>query len=355
MNDKRDGRESSERGERPRSAPPPARAKGASQAPSRLLPMAPEPQPNAGERPPATMSSVSTLPIPADLDPFLASALALPEDAPGADDGASLFLAVGLRLDDARIVDFDPGDVVYRKGERVVCEGVHGLAYGSVAIAPRRILSVLRLPRILRRATETDTTAEAKLRAREQVLWKQAKVVVRRANLPVKVVRAEAVHGGQRFHLYFSSEEKIQYRDLLRALGQVSRERIELRQVGARDAAKVIGGVGPCGLQLCCNTFLSDFAPVTIKMAKDQGLALNPQKVSGVCGRLLCCLVYEEAFYRAQRKLVPKVGERVTTAKGPGRVRDVDVLAMVVRVSLDSGEMLAVAAGELAIARKPSA
>ena len=112
----------------------------------------------------------------------------------------------------------------------------------------------------------------------------------------------------------------------------------EIRHVGARDAAKAIGGVGPCGLQLCCNTFLADFAPVSIRHAKEQGLALKPERVSGVCGRLMCCLVYEDAFYRSQRSLFPKPGKRVLTPKGEGRVRDVDVLARTVRVALtDAG------------------
>jgi cell fate regulator YaaT (PSP1 superfamily) len=134
------------------------------------------------------------------------------------------------------------------------------------------------------------------------------------------------------------AEERIDGRAFLRRLSAVTQARIELRVVGAREAAKQIGGVGPCGLQLCCSTFLEGFAPVTMKMAKDQGLAMTPQRVSGLCGRLLCCLVYEEAFYRQQREGLPKIGARVVTEQGPGRVRDVDVLSRKVSIQLESGE-----------------
>jgi cell fate regulator YaaT (PSP1 superfamily) len=275
----------------------------------------------------------------------LAYELELPDDASDADDGALLYNAAGVRIDGGRLSDHDAGDAVYRKGDRVGCEispdPKAGIAWGVVVVPSRRILVKGRtLPRIVRRETGDDTQGLAKLRAREQALWAVAKRVVHESGLPVKVVRAEAIAGGQRLALYFASEEKSMFRDLLRVLAPATRERVEVRQIGLRDAAKVIGGVGPCGLQLCCNTFLSDFAPVSIKMAKDQGLGVNPQKLSGVCGRLLCCLVYEEAYYRAQRKLVPRPGERVTTKQGDGRVRDVDVLQMQVRVVLDSGELL---------------
>jgi cell fate regulator YaaT (PSP1 superfamily) len=287
-------------------------------------------------------------PLPEGLDAALAHELELPDDPPGCEEGTTLYNAVGLRMEPGRVVDFDAGDAVFGRGERVVCEAPHGVAWAEVCVPSRRVLAKGQLPRVLRRATASDLTAEAHLRAREQDVWTAARKVAQSLSLPIKVVRAEAMHGGQKMVLYFASEEKIQYKDLLRGLGQATRERIELRQIGMRDAAKVVGGVGPCGLQLCCNTFLSDFAPITIKMAKDQGLALNPQKISGVCGRLLCCLIYEEAFYRAQRKLVPKIGDRVTTPKGQGRVRDVDVLQMVVRVVVDGGEILAFPASDVA-------
>ncbi len=291
--------------------------------------------------------------IPLDLDPFLRQTLELPEDPPEAwSAGDALYATARVRLASGRTVELDVGETNYVRGDHVLCENGQSLVFGTVAIAPRRTLIRNRPPRIVRRATPGDQAVEAQLRAREHAVAAHARKVVDSLGLQAKVVRAEATNGGQRFILYFSMDEKPDYRRFLQALGRGTRERIELRHIGARDAAKVIGGVGPCGLQLCCNTFLSDFAPVGIRMAKDQGLALNPQKISGVCGRLLCCLVYEEAFYRAQRKLVPRIGDMVMTPQGGGRVRDVDVLAMQVRVVLDSGEFMTSPVGDLAPMKK---
>jgi cell fate regulator YaaT (PSP1 superfamily) len=281
------------------------------------------------------------------LDGDLALELALPDDAAGWDDDATLYNAVGLRIEIARVVDYDAGDAIYRKGERVACETQSGVAWAVVAVPSRRLLVKGKLPRVLRRGTEGDLDAAAQLRAREQAVWQAGKQATRELGLPARIVRAEALQGGEKFALYFATEDKFSFRDLLHALGQLTRERVELRQIGMRDAAQLVGGVGPCGLQLCCNTFLSDFAPVTMKMAKDQGLPPNPQRVSGVCGRLLCCLVYEEAYYRAQRQLVPRIGERVMTACGAGRVRDVDVLRMQIRVTLDEGQQMIFAVAEI--------
>ncbi len=272
-------------------------------------------------------------------DADLAFELALPDDPEGCADGKTLYNAVALGIEPARLVEYDAGDHVYQKGDRVMCEREGSVACATVVVASRRVLSGGPLPCVLRRLNDDDTAILAALRSREQAIWGEARRLARELGLPMKVVRAEAILGGQRYALYYASEEKFSYRDLLRALGQTVSERIELRLIGMRDAAKSVGGVGPCGLQLCCNTFLSDFAPVTMKMAKDQGMAVNPQRVSGVCGRLLCCLVYEEALYRAQRKLVPPIGEQVMTERGPGRIREVDVLSMQVRVVLDASHV----------------
>jgi cell fate regulator YaaT (PSP1 superfamily) len=289
----------------------------------------------------------------ADVPPWLAFEMDKADDA-APPEGALLHNAAGVRIETARVVDHDAGDAVYKRGAKVVCETASGVAWGVVAVASRRTLVAGKLPRILRLAADSDVAAEAELRSREQAVWAAAQRLVRDQHLSVKVVRAESLSGGQRFAVYFASEEKFPFQELLVALSEATKERVELRQVGLRDAAQIIGGVGPCGLQLCCNTFLADFAPVTIKMAKDQGLGVNPQKLSGICGRLLCCLVYEEAFYRAQRKLVPRVGDRVTTARGEGRVRDVDVLEMQVKVTLDSGETVTVLVSELVRSSHPS-
>ncbi len=234
----------------------------------------------------------------------------------------------------------DAGNVILRRGDTVVLEGERGMELATITSPPRRQMVSARLPmRVLRKAGESDLRAEARLRVREAEAMRLAAKVAREMNLPAKVVRVECGITGGRNVVYLASEERLELRDVARALTNALRGRVEIRHVGVRDAAKNLGGVGPCGLQLCCNTFLSDFAPVSIRQAKDQGLALTPQRVSGVCGRLMCCLVYEDAFYRQQRALFPKHGKRVHTPKGEGRVRDVDVLARTVRVVFADGPM----------------
>lgn len=263
--------------------------------------------------------------------------LALADDETFDATGLTLFVATGVRMEVARIVEHDAGDTLYARGEPVLCETADGIAHGEVVVPSRRVLLRAPLPRILRRASQGDLATLAQLRAREQAVAVVARKAAHEARLPVKVVRAEAAQGGARFLVFFASETRFSFRDWLRGIGRSTRERVELRQIGLRDAARAIGGVGPCGLQLCCNTFLSDFTPVSIKMAKSQGLPLNPQRVSGMCGRLLCCLVYEEAHYRASRQQVPHPGEAVGTPEGSGHVREVDVLEMQAVVELDAG------------------
>jgi cell fate regulator YaaT (PSP1 superfamily) len=228
----------------------------------------------------------------------------------------------------------DAGALPLRKGDAVVVESdARGPELAVVTSAPRRRYQRER-PRawVSRRANELDLKTEARVRLREAEAVRVAASLVRGMNLAVKVVGAECSMNQARLVVHLASDERPELRDLGRQLSLALRARVELRHVGVRDAARSLGGVGPCGLQLCCNTFLSDFAPVSIRQAKDQGLALNPQRVSGVCGRLLCCLVYEDAFYRQQRALFPKQNKRVNTPRGEGRVRDVDVLARTVRV-----------------------
>src|SRR5262249_35804089 len=151
-------------------------------------------------------------------------------------------------------------------------------------------------------------------------------------NLRMKLIRTEVLHGGNKAIFYFSADGRVDFRELVKDLAHKLHVRIEMRQVGVRDEAKLEGGVGACGRELCCSTWLKDFAPVSLTMAKDQTLALHRQKVSGVCGRLMCCLSYEEETYKELRKGLPRVGKLVSTAKGEGRVRELDVLRQRVRV-----------------------
>jgi len=254
--------------------------------------------------------------------------------------------ARGVRSHRSR--DYDAGDSVFSTGDYVAVEGDGGGAGLGVVVRPnRRNLVRGRLPRVLRRAQASEVSAETRDRRREQEVYRIARHVANALELPIKIVRAQAEANGKTV-VFFASEDRIDFRELFRRVSAAAQGRVELRQLGVRDAAKMLGGVAPCGLQLCCTSFLREFAPVSIKMAKEQGLVLNPQRVSGLCGRLLCCLTYEDALYRAQRKLLPKLGKRVVTPRGPGKVRDVDVLSQTVRVSLETGEIVTLSPADIA-------
>ncbi len=269
----------------------------------------------------------------ADVDPY--GEPDFPDDT--SSGRAALMNVVLVRLPDApRATLADAGALLLRKGDTVLLEIERSTTLAVVAFPSRRQLVESRmLPRVLRRSDEGDLKAETRARLKEAEAVRAAHGIVATLKLPAKVLRAEVANNGQRVVVHLSSDDRIELRELGRQLNNALRTRVEIRHVGARDAAKAVGGVGPCGLQLCCNTFLADFAPVSIRHAKEQGLALKPERVSGVCGRLMCCLVYEDAFYRSQRSLFPKPGKRVMTPKGEGRVRDVDVLARTVRVALN--------------------
>lgn len=253
--------------------------------------------------------------------------------------GVLLQVAYVRKGDGARSVPCDAGPMTLRHGESVFVEGERGLDLATVTAPPRREFVRARPAlRVTRRASKNDLEAETRTRLREADGRRVATDLARAQSLAAKVVRVECSPSGNRTTVYLASEERVELRDFGRAITAALKGRVDIRHVGVRDAAKAVGGVGPCGLQLCCNTFLTEFAPVSIRHAKDQGLALNPQRVSGVCGRLMCCLVYEDAFYRQQRALFPKQGRRVATPRGEGRVRDVDVLARTVRVVFPDGQ-----------------
>jgi cell fate regulator YaaT (PSP1 superfamily) len=262
------------------------------------------------------------------------------ESGPGDGTLYNVVVVRGHRSNRAR--PYDAGDGVFDKGEVVAIEGDAGGPGTGVVVQPnRRELFRGRLPRVIRRLHENEVIAEPRGKRREQEVFRIARHVASSLDLPIKIVRSQAEPSGKTV-VFFACEERIDFRELYRRVSAAAQGRIELRQVGVRDAAKMLGGVAPCGLQLCCTSFLTDFAPVSIKMAKEQGLVLNPQRVSGLCGRLLCCLTYEDELYRTQRKLLPKLGKRVLTPGGPGKVRDVDVLSQTVRVALDTGEVVTI-------------
>jgi cell fate regulator YaaT (PSP1 superfamily) len=260
---------------------------------------------------------------------------------PGASLGDDVASVVGVRFVPAGRVQWaDAGDGDYMPGERVMVDSERGPRLGWVATVPARKATRDRgLRRVIRRANEHDLRAEREGDADKNEALRIAKDKAVAVRLAIKVFRVEK--SGPKLNVYYTSEDeraRHDMRDFVRELGQATGLRIELRQLGVRDEAKVVGGIGSCGLTLCCTTWLPDFVPVSIKMAKDQGLVLSPTKVSGQCGRLKCCLVYEQAGYAELRKGLPKLGKRVISARGEGRIVEVDVLRQRVRVSYGAGD-----------------
>ncbi|HEY8142459.1 MAG TPA: regulatory iron-sulfur-containing complex subunit RicT [Kofleriaceae bacterium] len=285
-----------------------------------------------------------------DLDP--ATSHWLDDDAPPERAGgerAAVRNPIGIKFTTAgKIYLFDAGDETYRVGETVVVDTERGPRVANVAVAGvRREITRGPLRRVLRRPSKNDQKNLDRNRDRDREILRVARDLAREIDLPVKVFRAELSLGGAKAIVYFSTDDKIDARRLARELTTSLHLRIELRQTGVRDEAKMVGGIGSCGLELCCTTWLPAFVPVSIKNAKDQGLVLNPSKVSGQCGRLKCCLVYEQETYAELRKGLPKLGKRVVTDQGEGRVVEVDVLRQRVRVSLVQGDVQVYAANEV--------
>jgi cell fate regulator YaaT (PSP1 superfamily) len=236
-----------------------------------------------------------------------------------------------------RISWCDAGDASYTPGERVLVDSDRGARLAWIATPPQRRTTRDRgLRRVIRRANDHDLRGERDGEADRAHALRVAKDQAAALRLPLKVFRVEK--SGGKLVVYYTSDDRLDLRDFVHGVGTATGARVELRQLGVRDEAKVVGGIGSCGLTLCCTTWLPDFVPVSIKMAKDQGLVLSPTKVSGQCGRLKCCLVYEQAGYAELRKGLPKLGKRVISARGEGRVVEVDVLRQRVRVSYAPGE-----------------
>jgi len=246
-----------------------------------------------------------------------------------------------------KIYIYDSGGARYTRGEAIVVESDDGPRIGTVATeTQRRSHGRKQLKRALRRPGDDDRARQERATASSARTLQLAKDIARRHQLPIKVFRVElGTHG--RTVLYFSSESKVDARLLVRDMAKELGGRVDTRQTGVRDEAKLVGGIGSCGQELCCTTWLPAFVPVSIKNAKDQGLVLNPTKVSGQCGRLKCCLVYEHATYAELRKGLPKLGKRVVTDEGEGRVVEVDVLRQRIRVSLVDGPVKVFGKGEV--------
>ncbi len=269
-------------------------------------------------------------------------------------------LVVGVRFNPAtKVYYFDPvglTDLVV--GENVLVETARGEEVGKVIIAPHLVGDdqiVGRLKSVVRRASPLDLTQMAYYRYREQSALERCIEKVQEHDLPMKIIRAEYNYNGRRLVVFFTAEKRVDFRKLVQDLARTFKARIELRQIGVRDEAKIMGGIGKCGRMLCCATWLTEFSPVSIKMAKQQDLPLSPMEISGLCGRLLCCLSYEKDYYAEVRKLLPKMGAIVDTPHGRGRVTQVNAVKESVQIELDNQVTVELSHEELASAAQPSA
>ncbi len=247
---------------------------------------------------------------------------------------------VGIRFKKAgKVYYFDPADIELNRGDCVLVETARGQELGEVIIPPRPAEEQADKPLkpVLRKATPEDIKHAEELQAKEKDAVAECSRLIEQFKLPMKLLSAEYSFDGSHVTFYFSAEERVDFRELVRELAGRLKARIELRQIGPRDEAKLLGSHGHCGRTLCCMSFLSEFAPVSIKMAKEQGLPLNPMKISGVCGRLMCCLTYEADQYRQMKEKLPREGQNVMTSMGKARVTGSNAIKETVLVELDTG------------------
>lgn len=243
-----------------------------------------------------------------------------------------------------KVYYFDPGNKQIERGQHVIVETAKGVEYGTVVLPNREMAEekiVAPLKKIIRVATQKDEEIELQNREKEKEAFGICQEKIRNHGLEMKLIAAEYTFDNNKLLFYFTADGRIDFRELVKDLASVFRTRIELRQIGVRDETKICGGIGICGRTLCCHSYLSEFAPVSIKMAKEQNLSLNPTKISGVCGRLMCCLKNEEEAYEELNSNLPNVGSQVKTPEGlKGEVQSVSVLKQRVKVvvSLDDDE-----------------
>ncbi|MDE6167052.1 MAG: hypothetical protein K2G28_01150 [Acetatifactor sp.] len=267
---------------------------------------------------------------------------------------------IGVRFRTAgKIYFFDPLNFDIKRGDHVIVETARGIEFGTVMsgiteVADDKVIQPLKP--VLRLANQRDMEQEASNKQKEKEAFKVCLEKIRKHGLDMKLIDAEYTFDNNKVLFYFTADGRIDFRDLVKDLAGVFKTRIELRQIGVRDETKIVGGIGICGRPLCCHSYLADFVPVSIKMAKEQNLSLNPTKISGMCGRLMCCLKNEEETYEELNKKLPGVGDYVTTADGlRGEVQSVNVLRQLVRVIVDKGdekEIKEYSANQLQLKRK---
>ena len=250
---------------------------------------------------------------------------------------------VGVRFRTAgKIYFFDPGKFSIKKGEHVIVETARGIEFGTAVSDMKEVEEdkvIQPLKPVIRIANQRDVEQEAANKEKEKEAYKICLEKIRKHGLEMKLIDAEYTFDNNKVLFYFTADGRIDFRELVKDLAAVFKTRIELRQIGVRDETKIVGGIGICGRPLCCHTHLSDFIPVSIKMAKEQNLSLNPTKISGVCGRLMCCLKHEEETYEELNRRLPGIGDYVTTDDGlKGEVQSVNVLRQLVKVVVENGD-----------------
>ena len=247
---------------------------------------------------------------------------------------------IGVRFRNVgKIYYFSPKDFDIKSGDHVIVETARGVEYGQVVLPPREVEDekvIQPLKEVIRIANTQDDKKEENNRRREKDAYQICLKKIREHGLEMKLIDVEYTFDNNKVLFYFTADGRIDFRELVKDLAAIFKTRIELRQIGVRDETKILGGIGICGRPLCCHTYLSEFAPVSIKMAKEQNLSLNPAKISGVCGRLMCCLKNEEETYEELNRKLPGIGDRVTTPDGlKGEVQSVSVLRQLVKVLVD--------------------
>jgi cell fate regulator YaaT (PSP1 superfamily) len=265
---------------------------------------------------------------------------------------------VGVRFRPAgRIYYYDPAGFTLTTGTWVIVPTPKGQEAARVVVAPKQVeaseLGSEGLKPVLRLAAEDDLRQMLQFKAQEKQAMMRCAERIDAHSLPMKLAEAEYAFDGSRLTFYFAAEQRVDFRGLVRDLASSFHTRIELRQISARDHAKLLNGVGPCGKSLCCSSWLTEFGVVSIKMAKEQGLPVNPTKISGVCGRLMCCLAYENDQYVETKQEMPAYGELVTTSSGPGHVVGVNVPKAAVDVRLESGAIVQAPVREIEWAGRP--
>ena len=258
---------------------------------------------------------------------------------------------VGIRFKPAgKVYDFDCGAFVLKRGDHVIVETEQGLGFGTVIVSPvsrEETESARPLKKVFRLANENDFRQIEKNLDTEKRAHESCARSIKELNLQMNLFSVESTFNGSKLTFFFTSEGRVDFRQLVKRLIKEFDVRVEMRQVGIRNQAKMCGGVGRCGRKICCSTFIEKFDPVSIRMAKEQSLSLNPTKISGQCGRLMCCLTYEYENYRAMKKNLPKIGKHITTEKGQGKVIRHNVICNCVTVRLEDGMEIETAVNQI--------